>query len=378
MGVAEFFLGLVGADAPVEFRAYDGTRAGPEGAPAVVVIRSPRALRRLVTAPNELGLGRAYVSGELDLDGDIFAVLALQDRLLDLRVSRAQVLEAMRILGLGSLRPLAPPPEEARLHGVRHSKARDAAAIAHHYDVSNDFYRTVLGSSMTYSCAVWTDATTSLEEAQANKYELVATKLGLEPGMRLLDIGCGWGGMIMHAAEHHGVNAVGVTLSRRQAEYAAKRVADAGLTGRVEVRCTDYRDVDDGSYDAISSIGMFEHVGWTQLGQYFDRCAALLAPGGRFLNHGISEPPYVFSNPAARVVSELRARFGRGLGHDFFNRYVFPDGELHEVGLVVSAIQRAGLEARHVESLREHYASDAPAVGAEPRAQLGPSGARGR
>ncbi|HEY3723636.1 MAG TPA: cyclopropane-fatty-acyl-phospholipid synthase family protein [Acidimicrobiia bacterium] len=356
MGVAEFFLGLVGADAPVEFRAYDGTRAGPEGAPAVVVIRSPQALRRLVTAPNELGLGRAYVSGELDLDGDIFAVLALQDRLLDLRVSPAQVLEALRILGLRSLKPLAPPPEEARLHGVRHSKERDAAAIAHHYDVSNDFYRTVLGPSMTYSCAVWTDTTTSLEEAQANKYELVATKLGLEPGMRLLDIGCGWGGMIMHAAEHHGVNAVGVTLSRRQAEYAAKRVADAGLTGRVEVRCVDYRDVDDGPYDAISSIGMFEHVGWTQLGQYFDRCAALLAPGGRFLNHGISEPPYVFSNPAARAVSELRARFGRGLGHDFFNRYVFPDGELHEVGLVVSAIQRAGLEARHVESLREHYA----------------------
>ena len=356
MGVAEFFFGLVGADAPVEFRAYDGTRAGPDGAPAVVVIRSPRALRRLVTAPNELGLGRAYVSGELDLDGDIFAVLALQDRLLDLRVSPAQVLEALRILGVRSLKPLAPPPEEARLHGVRHSKARDAAAIAHHYDVSNDFYRTVLGPSMTYSCAVWTDTTTSLEEAQANKYELVATKLGLEPGMRLLDIGCGWGGMIMHAAEHHGVNAVGVTLSRRQAEYAAKRVADAGLTGRVEVRCVDYRDVDDGPYDAISSIGMFEHVGWTQLDQYFHRCAALLAPGGRFLNHGISEPPYLFSNPAARVVSELRARFGRGLGHDFFNRYVFPDGELHEVGLVVSAIQRAGLEARHVESLREHYA----------------------
>jgi cyclopropane-fatty-acyl-phospholipid synthase len=356
MGVAEFFCGLVGADAPVEFRAYDGTRAGPEGAPAVVVIRSPNALRRLVTAPNELGLGRAYVSGELDLDGDIFAVLALQDRLLDLRITPAQVIEALRILGVRSLKPLAPPPEEARLHGVRHSKARDAAAIAHHYDVSNDFYRTVLGPSMTYSCAVWTDTTKTLEEAQTNKYELVAQKLGLEPGMRLLDIGCGWGGMIMHAAERHGVRAVGVTLSRRQAEYAAKRVADAGLTERVEVRCLDYRDVDDGPYDAISSIGMFEHVGWTQLGQYFSRCESLLAPGGRFLNHGISEPPFVFRNPAARAVSELRARFGRGLGHDFFNRYVFPDGELHEVGLVVSAIQRAGLEARHVESLREHYA----------------------
>jgi cyclopropane-fatty-acyl-phospholipid synthase len=147
-----------------------------------------------------------------------------------------------------------------------------------------------------------------------------------------------------------------VTLSRRQAELAAKRVAEAGLTDRVEIRCLDYRDVTDGPYDAISSIGMFEHVGWTQLGQYFGHCYELLAPGGRFLNHGISEPPYAFANPLARATSELRARFGRGLGHDFFNRYVFPDGELHEVGLVVSAIQRAGFEARHVESLREHYA----------------------
>jgi cyclopropane-fatty-acyl-phospholipid synthase len=356
MGVAEFFGDLVGGDAPVEFRAYDGTRAGPEGAPATVVIRSPRALRRLVTQPNELGLGRAYVAGEIDLDGDIFSILSLQDQLEGMRVSPAQVLEALKILGVKSLRPLAPPPEEARLHGVRHSKERDAAAIAHHYDVSNDFYLTVLGPSMTYSCAVWTDSTGTLEAAQANKYELVCNKLGLEPGMRLLDIGCGWGGMILHAAQHHGVHAVGVTLSRRQAELAAKRVAEAGLTDRVEVRCLDYRDIDDGPYDAISSIGMFEHVGWTQLGEYFTRCASLLAPGGRFLNHGISEPPYVFANPVARVTSELRARFGRGLSHDFFNRYVFPDGELHEVGLVVSAIQRAGLEVRHVESLREHYA----------------------
>jgi cyclopropane-fatty-acyl-phospholipid synthase len=356
MAVAEFFGDLVGSDAPVQFRGYDGSRAGPVDAPATVVVRSPRALRRLVTAPNELGVGRAYVAGEIDLDGDIFAVLALQDRLEDLRVTPAQVVEALRILGWRELKPLSPPPEEARLHGPRHSKARDAAAIAHHYDVSNEFYRTVLGPSMTYSCAVWTDATTTLEQAQANKYELVCRKLGLAPGMRLLDIGCGWGGMIVHAAQHHGVQAVGVTLSRRQAEFAAKRVADLGLTDRVEVRCLDYRDIDDGPYEAISSIGMFEHVGWTQLDAYFSRCAALLAPGGRLLNHAISEPPYVYPNPIARAASELRQRFGRGLGQDFFGRYVFPDGELHEVGLVTSAIQRAGLEARHVESLREHYA----------------------
>jgi cyclopropane-fatty-acyl-phospholipid synthase len=356
MAVAEFFGDLVGGDAPVEFRAYDGSRAGPVSAPATVVVRSPRALRRLVTAPNELGVGRAYVAGEIDLDGDIFAVLALQDRLENLHVKPAQVVDALRILGVRDLKPLAPPPEEARLHGARHSRERDAAAIAHHYDVSNEFYATVLGPSMTYSCAVWTDDTTTLEQAQLNKYELVCRKLGLEPGMHLLDIGCGWGGMILHAAQHHGVRALGVTLSRRQAELAAKRIADLGLTDRVEVRCQDYRDVADGPFEAVSSIGMFEHVGWTQLGEYFSRCADLLAPGGRFLNHAISEPPYVYPNPVARVTSELRQRFGRGLGHDFFNRYVFPDGELHEVGLVTSAIQRAGLEARHVESLREHYA----------------------
>ncbi len=357
MAVAEFFADLVGADAPVAFRAYDGSRTGALDAPATVVVRSPRALRRLVTAPNELGVGRAYVSGELDLEGDIFSVLSLQERLEGLRVSPAQIAAALRILGPRGLTPLAPPPEEARLHGPRHSKARDAAAIAHHYDVSNAFYRTVLGPSMTYSCAVWTDTTPTLEAAQANKYELVCAKLGLEPGMRLLDIGCGWGGMLLHAAQHHEVRAVGVTLSRRQAELAAKRVAEAGLTDLVEVRCLDYRDIDDGPYDAISSIGMFEHVGWTQLAEYFMRCSALLAPGGRFLNHGISEPPWPrMSNPIARLVFELRQRFGRALAHDFFNRYVFPDGELHEVGLVVSAIQRAGLEVRHVESLREHYA----------------------
>jgi cyclopropane-fatty-acyl-phospholipid synthase len=356
MAVAEFFGELVGGDSPVEFSAYDGSRFGPPGASASVVVRSPRALRRLVTAPNELGLGRAYVAGEIDLEGDIFAVLALQDQLEDLRITPAQVLEGLRIVGLRELKPLAPPPEEARLHGPRHSKARDAAAIAHHYDVSNRFYEKVLGPSMTYSCAVWTDTTTTLEAAQSNKYDLVCRKLGLQPHMRLLDIGCGWGGMVLHAARHHGVRAVGVTLSQRQAEHAAKRVAEAGLTDRVEIRCQDYRDISDGPYDAISSIGMFEHVGWTQLGHYFSGVFDLLAPGGRFLNHGISEPPYTFPNPVARVTSELRARFGRGLGHDFFNRYVFPDGELHEVGLVVSAIQRAGFEARHVESLREHYA----------------------
>jgi cyclopropane-fatty-acyl-phospholipid synthase len=202
----------------------------------------------------------------------------------------------------------------------------------------------VLGPSMTYSCAVWERPApdVTLEDAQAEKVELVCHKLALEPGMRLLDVGCGWGGMVLHAAANHGVRAVGVTLSRRQAEWAEKAVAEAGLADRVEIRYQDYRDVRDGPFDAISSIGMFEHVGLSQLGVYFGGLRRLLRPGGRLLNHGISRPP-----------NAGRTRFRP---NGFIDRYVFPDGELHEVGSVVSTIQRSGLEVRHLESLREHYA----------------------
>ena len=195
---------------------------------------------------------------------------------------------------------------------------------------------------------MWSDTTASLEDAQADKHELVCRKLGLEPGMRLLDIGCGWGSMLLHAARHHGVRAVGVTLSRPQAELAAKRVAEAGLSEQVDVRYQDYRDVDDGPYDAICSIGMFEHVGLAQLRVYFERCFDLLAPQGRLLNHGIGRPahePEMTNRPHSRRLSR-----------DFTDRHVFPDGELHEVGAVVAAVQGAGFEVRHLESLREHYA----------------------
>jgi cyclopropane-fatty-acyl-phospholipid synthase len=207
----------------------------------------------------------------------------------------------------------------------------------------------VLGPSLTYSCALWSDTTTTLEDAQEAKYELICRKLSLEPGMRLLDIGCGWGGMLIHAARHHGARAVGVTLSRPQADLARERVADAGLADRVEVRFGDFRDVTDGPYDAISSIGMFEHVGLVELAAYFRRCRGLLAPRGRMVNHGISRP--------AHTRKKTHARFApRMLNWGFTDRYVFPDGELHEVGTVVSAMQRAGFEVRHLESLREHYA----------------------
>ena len=332
---------VLGTDLPIAIRAYDGSIVGPSDAPATIVIKRPDALRRIVTAPGELGFARAYVAGDLDLEGDVFAALTLRDRLPDVKLAPPQLVAAAREIGLRNLRPLPPPPEEARLRGRRHSVARDRAAVSHHYDVSNDFYRIILGPSLTYSCAVFTADDTTLEQAQANKYELVARKLGLREGMRLLDVGCGWGGMVLHAAQHHGVQAVGVTVSTRQVDLASKRVADAGLAGQVEVRNQDYRFISDGPYDAISSIGMFEHVGEAKLAEYFGRLYSLLRPGGRLLNHGISRPP------------GGKARFSRG---GFIDHYVFPDGELHEVGRVVSIMQEAGFEVRHVESLREHYA----------------------
>jgi cyclopropane-fatty-acyl-phospholipid synthase len=306
-----------------------------------IVLRSSDALRRIALAPGELGFARAYVVGDLDIEGDVYAALALLERPRALARLVRELLPALRALGIDALRPLPAPPEEARLRGRRHSKARDAAAIAHHYDVSNRFYRLVLGPSMTYSCALFADPAATLEVAQEAKHELVARKLGLGEGMRLLDVGCGWGSMLLHAAARHGVSGVGVTISRRQAERARERVREAGLADRIEIRLVDYRDVADGPYDAISSIGMFEHVGLSQLALYFARLHALLRPGGRLLNHGIGRPP------RRKPILPRRT---------FVNRYVFPDGELHEVGAVASRMQAAGLEVRHLESLREHYA----------------------
>ncbi len=345
MALASLIESVLGTDLPVAVRAYDGSSIGPPDPPATIEVRSPDALRRILTAPGELGFARAYVAGDLDLEGDIFAGLALRDRLPEVKLHPQQLLAVARELGWRNVRPLPAPSEEARLHGRRHSVARDRAAISHHYDVSNDFYRLFLGPSLTYSCAVFGDDDMSLEDAQASKYELVSRKLDLHSGMRLLDVGCGWGGMVMHAAEAHGVSAVGVTVSNRQVELASKRVSEAGLADRVQIRNQDYRLVNDGPFDAISSIGMFEHVGEARLAEYFDRLYDLLPPGGRLLNHGISRPP--------RSDGKAKAAIARG---GFIDRYVFPDGELHEIGRVVSIVQQAGFEARHVESLREHYA----------------------
>jgi cyclopropane-fatty-acyl-phospholipid synthase len=340
----------LGDDLPVRFEFWDGSGAGSHSGPGTVRVGSANVVRRMMWAPGELGLGRAFVAGELELDGDLFGLLrALQstapnDARLGVGAMWAALRAARRLGALGL--PPRPPAEEARPRGRRHSKRRDAEVVSHHYDVGNDFYRLVLGPSMTYSCARWADDGTaagrgSLEDAQAAKHDLVCRKLGLHvrPGLRLLDVGCGWGSMALHAATMYGAEVVGVTVSQAQAELARKRVADAGLSGRVEIRLQDYRDLAGEQFDAISSIGMFEHVGSARMGRYFETLRSLLNPQGRLLNHAISSVGG--STPGPRT---------------FVGRYVFPDGELLDVGDIVLAMQRAGFEVRDVESLREHYA----------------------
>ena len=343
-------LGTDAAAVPLRLRAWDGSEAGPAGAP-VVVVRSRRALRRMAWAPGQLGLGRAYVAGEIDVEGDMFATfsaLTTVGRLAETEhvpgPSRREQLRLLRIAArLGAIGPdPAAPPEEIppTPRGRRHTRNRDAAAISHHYDVGNDFYALVLGPSMVYSCAVWTDESTGLDAAQEAKLDLVCRKLGLAPGMRLLDVGCGWGSMALHAAQHYGVDVVGVTLSTEQAALAAKRVAEAGLTERVEIRVQDYRDVDDGPFDAISSIGMAEHVGRAQTAGYAAHLTGLLRPGGRLLNHAIAWN-------AAPTHQDADT---------FIARYVFPDGELLGLAAMTGALEAAGLEVLDVEALRRHYA----------------------
>ncbi|WP_426572452.1 class I SAM-dependent methyltransferase [Aquihabitans sp. McL0605] len=341
---------MLGPDIPFALRAWDGSSIGPTDPPVTIDVHSPSAVQHLMWSPNELGLARAHVSGALDIDGDIFDFLAVRDLMvqrdpdvslkLGLRGSM-RLAGSLRRLGLLGRRPPL-PAEELRPRGRLHTRSRDAAAIAHHYDVSNDFYRILLGPSMTYSCAYWYEDGLDLADAQEAKYELICRKLGLRSGMRLLDVGCGWGSMAIHAAKHHGAVVVGITISEAQAELARRRVAEAGLARRVEIRVQDYRDVDDDPFDAISSIGMFEHVGEQQMAEYLTDLKGLVRTEGRILNHAISRP-----NPDDNAGVDPKS---------FMGRYVFPDAALLEVGTVVSAMQRTGLEVRDVQSLREHYA----------------------
>ncbi|MFD4789981.1 class I SAM-dependent methyltransferase [Streptomyces sp. NPDC058459] len=348
---------LLGAPLPLRIRAWDRSQAGPPGAP-VIIVRNRRALRRMLFKPGELGMARAWVAGDLDIEGDLYTALgaiagllwehdddaegrSLVDTVRD-PAARAAVRELIRLVGPPL--PPAPPREEVRRRRHLHTRRSDKRAISHHYDVGNDFYELVLGPSMVYSCAYWEDPETagSLESAQRDKLELVSAKLGLKPGQRLLDVGCGWGSMAVHAAREHGVGVVGVTLSQEQAAFARKRVAEEGLTDRVEIRVQDYRDVRDGPYDAISSIGMAEHVGAERYLDYARDLYGLLKPGGRLLNHQIARRPQ-----RDETAYEIDA---------FIDSYVFPDGELAPLGTTVTQLERAGFEVRDVESLREHYA----------------------
>jgi cyclopropane-fatty-acyl-phospholipid synthase len=350
--IAEAFTSLLVEDLPMRFTAYDGSVSGPEDAPIGFHLKSERGLAYILSAPldQDLGLGRAYVSGELEVSGvhpgDPYEALKLVQKGLKFRApSPLEALELFRGIGLKHFVPPPPPPQEHLprwrrvAEGLRHSEHRDAEAIHHHYDVSNRFYELVLGPSMTYTCAVFPTEDATLEEAQHAKYDLVARKLDLQPGQRLLDVGCGWGGMVRHAAKEYGVRALGVTLSREQAEWAQARIKEDGLDHLAEVRFMDYRHVEESDFDAVSSIGLTEHIGVANYPAYFGFLRDKLKPHGRLLNHCITRR----DNRPTRTGS-------------FIDRYVFPDGELIGSGTIITSVQDVGLEVQHNENFRVHYA----------------------
>jgi len=350
LSLAEILELLAGGRLPLRFTAYDGSAAGPEDAPFGLELTSPRGTTYLATARGDLGLARAYIAGDIEVHGvhpgDPYELLkALADQLVFRMPPPKTMARIVRSIGVEHLRPIAPPPQEVpprwrRLGtGRRHSKARDAEVIHYHYDVSNTFYEWVLGPSMTYTCACYPSAEASLDEAQENKYRLVFEKLRLKPGDRLLDVGCGWGGMVRYAARR-GVRALGVTLSQEQAMWAQRAIADEGLADLAEVRYGDYRDIRESDFDAVSSIGLLEHIGVRNYKGYFRFLRSRLRPGGLLLNHCITRPENT-TEPST---------------HGFIDRYVFPDGELTGSGRIITEAQDAGLEVLHEENLRPHYA----------------------
>jgi cyclopropane-fatty-acyl-phospholipid synthase len=346
--VLEIFTATGGC--PLKFTAYDGSSAGSDDAELGLDLRSPRGTTYLATAPGELGIARAYISGDLHPygvhPGDPYELLrALADRVDFKKPSARTLAQVVRSIGLEHLLPIAPPPLETAPRwrrvavGLMHSKTRDAGAIHHHYDVSNTFYEWVLGPSMTYTCAAYPHADATLEEAQENKYRLIFEKLGLQPGDRLLDVGCGWGGMVRYAARQ-GVRAIGATLSAEQAAWAQNAIEDEGLSELAEVRHSDYRDVDEADFDAVSSIGLTEHIGVKNYPGYFGFLKSKLRTGGLLLNHCIT-----------RHDNEQHSFAG-----GFTDRYVFPDGELTGSARILMDVQNTGFEVLHTENFRHHYA----------------------
>lgn len=352
MTVGELILAFAAAEPPLRIEAYDGSRVGPSDSELGLRLRSPRALQYFVTAPGDLGLARAYLTGEIEVEGvhpgaphDVFAALERFRKSMTHRPDARTLMQVARSIGLAGVR-FNPVPEQEVVPGWRrllqgarrHSTRRDASSVSYHYDVSNRFYEWILGPSMTYTCAVYPETGASLEAAQENKYRLVFDKLGLEPGDRLLDVGCGWGGMVRYAASR-GVRALGVTLSAEQAAWANEAIEREGLGGLAEVRLQDYREVPERDFDAISSIGVTEHIGRANYPAYFATLRALLKPGAPLLNHCITRPD---NAPNVRAGA-------------FIDRYIFPDGELAGAGTVHTEIEDAGFEVVHGENLRAHY-----------------------
>ena len=348
--LAEILEILAGGRLPLRITAYDGSSAGPPDAPLGLELKTPRGTTYLATGRGDLGLARAYIAGDLDIygvhPGDPYELLkALAGELVFKLPPPRVTANIIRSIGVQHLRPIAPPPQEASPRwrrvagGLRHSKTRDADAVHHHYDVSNAFYEWVLGPSMTYTCACYPRPDAALDDAQQNKYRLVFEKLRLNPGDRLLDVGCGWGGMVRYAARR-GVTATGVTLSEQQTAWAQRAIAEEGLTDLATVRFGDYRDIAETSFDAVSSIGLLEHIGVRNYPSYFDFLQSRMRPGGLLLNHCITRPDNR---------SEASTR-------GFIDRYVFPDGEITGSGRVISAAQDVGLEVLHEENMRHHYA----------------------